>query len=138
MKQTDDYPEREYSTKSLPENIRLIGGTLGWSIFLWMFYHPFDGYTFPMNRLPKSGHWYPLAFVRFLELGIIAMNATDTGYTLTAQGRLWVADELAFIAEIERIKSNPRYIEFDYDNDEYRDGRNPDDQEWMYRVRDTY
>ena len=106
MKQPDDYPEREYHFKVLPENISRIGGRLGWSIFLWMFQNPFDGYLFPIDRKPKSSHWYPNAFVRFLELGIIAMNATDTGYTLTAQGRLWVAEELIRRDEIDLTPNN--------------------------------
>lgn len=86
-------PEREYPDPaiSLTDRVHLKGSYLGWGILLWMFHHPYTGYLLPAYR-PAYQDFYPRFIVWGLQNGL--MVAIETGYTLTAQGRLWVAEEL--------------------------------------------
>lgn len=42
-----------------------------------------------------------------------------------------------FVKE-SQLQRLARWADFDASDDQYRDGRNPDDREWMSRVQDTY
>jgi hypothetical protein len=125
-----DYPESDTQPRiTLTKPLRQVAGILGMAMLFEMYnepYAPFLPHLYPYYfRVHMSLYIEQLA--QCIGAGLVTMAATGNGFTLTVDGRFYVAREL---------NMTKRYILSD--DYERKDGRSRDDMEWWSRVQDTY
>lgn len=140
-----ELPERAYSDPAerrvkLDLNLLRTAGILGYEMMLEMYERPYEPFlpkfvpTMYLNRQPFQPYtrWDVEQLAQCIGKGLVGMDASGNGFQLTAEGRLYMAEDLARKPSQRPVKG------FDERDLGLLDGPTPELEEYNHRLDETY